>query len=65
MGPFSSVVLMLSSDAGCLTNPHSYFAVAGEQAGQGRWGRPFPDKGCCENIKARGWPSGGGVACGQ
>lgn len=36
MGPFSSVVLMLSSDAGCLTNPHSHFSVAREQAGQGR-----------------------------
>lgn len=40
MGPISSVVLMLSSDAGYLTNPHSYFAVAGEQAGQGRGGGP-------------------------
>lgn len=38
MGPISSVVLMLSSDAGYLTNPHSYFAVAGEQAGQGSEG---------------------------
>lgn len=36
MGPFSSVVLMLSSDAECLTNPYSHFTVAGEQAGQGR-----------------------------